>query len=121
MLRFMLYATYDRVSKTLGIPYIAINDEMAKIRFEHTLEKLKENNLETKYLTVLNLGYIDMRMKERKENNNIYFEKNIHENHLIYDLYNVNTEIEIRKNEEEVCKIDPKKIEEEVNRVLYNQ
>ena len=121
MLRFMLYATYDRIAKTLGEPFIAINDDMAKIRFEKTLEKLKENKLETKYLTVLNLGYIEMRMKERKENNNIYFERNIYENHLIYDLYNVNTEIEIRKNEEEICKIDPEEIKKEVNKVLYNQ
>lgn len=121
MLRFMLYATYDKISKTLGEPYIAVNDDIAKIRFQKTIEKLKENKLETKYLTVLNLGYIEMKLKERISNNNIYFDRNIHENHLIYDLYNVNTDIEIRKNEEEICKVDAEKIKEEINKVLYNQ
>lgn len=121
MLRFMLYATYDKVAKTIGEPYIAINDEIAKIRFQETIKKLKENKLETKYLTVLNLGYIEMKLKEKTLDNKIYFEKNIHENHLIYDLYNVNIDIGIRKNEEEICRVDAEKIQEEINKVLYNQ
>lgn len=100
MIRFGLYATYDKLAKTIGEPYLSINDEVAKRRFENTREKMKELNIETTDITVLNLGYIEMNIKANYDYDRrlTSFEPNITKNDEIYDIYNPFMDIEIRKN-----------------------
>lgn len=121
MIRFGLYATYDKLAKTIGEPYLSVNDEVAKRRFEGTREKLKKLEIETKDLTVLNLGYIEMNIKTNYDYDRrlISFESNITHNDEIYDIYNPFMDIEIRKNnpEDEEKKKEWKEIKKEENKL----
>lgn len=101
MIRFGLYATYDKLAKTIGEPFLSINDEVAKRRFEQTREKMKELKLEVADVTVLNLGYIEMNMKANYDYDRrlTSFEPNITHNDEIYDIYNPFMDIKIRKND----------------------
>lgn len=112
MIRFGLYATYDKLAKTIGEPYLSINDEVAKRRFEQTLKKMEELKIKTEDITVLNLGYIEMNIKTNYDYDRriTSFEPNITKNDEIYDIYNPFMDIEIRKNEQEedFKKIDKK-------------
>ena len=101
MIRFGLYATYDKLAKTIGEPFLSINDEVAKRRFEQTKEKMKELKMEVQDITVLNLGYIEMNMKANYDYDRrlTSFEPNITHNDEIYDIYNPFMDIKIRKND----------------------
>lgn len=103
MLRFGLYSTYDKLAKTIGEPFLAVNDDVAKRRFEQTIEAMKKKDISIDGLTVLNLGYINMKMKTNYDYDRriVSFESNIEKNDEIYDIYNPFMDVEIRKNEEE--------------------
>lgn len=102
MLMLNLYATYDKRAKTLGAPFIAANDDVAKEKFKNTLAELRKQKIDIKYdeevLTVLNLGYIRMTIVENKDNKGIIrsFEPCIFKNNEIYDIYDVFEDIQIR-------------------------
>ena len=100
MIRFGLYATYDKLAKTIGEPFLSMNDEVAKRRFEQTREKMKELKMEVADITVLNLGYIEMNIKANYDYDRrlTSFEPNITKNDEIYDIYNPFMNIKIRKN-----------------------
>lgn len=102
MLMLNLYATYDKRAKTLGTPFIAANDDVAKGKFQNTLIELEKQKIDTKYdkevLTILNLGYIRMTIIENKDSKGIIksFEPCIFKNDEIYDIYDVFEDIKIR-------------------------
>ena len=100
MIRFGLYSTYDKLAKTIGEPFLAVNDEVAKRRFEQTIKKMEEQNISIDGLTVLNLGYIKMQIKPNYDYDRSItsFEPNITNNNEIYDIYNPFNDIKIRKN-----------------------
>lgn len=102
MLRFGLYSTYDKLAKTIGEPFLAVNDDVAKRRFEQTIEAMKKKDISIDGLTVLNLGYINMNIKANYDYDRriVGFESNIEKNDEIYDIYNPFMDVEIRKNEE---------------------
>lgn len=108
MIRFGLYSTYDKIAKTIGEPFLAVNDEVAKRRFEQTVKQMKEKNISIDGLTVLNLGYINMQMTPNYDYDRSItsFGPNIEYNDEIYDIYNPFKDIKIRKNdiEEEAIK-----------------
>lgn len=103
MIRFGLYSTYDKLAKTIGEPFLAVNDEVAKRRFEQTLKQMKEKDISIDGLTVLNLGYINMNIIPNYDYDRsiVSFEPNIEHNDEIYDIYNPFKDIKIRKNETE--------------------
>lgn len=102
MIRFGLYSTYDKLAKTIGEPFLAINDDVAKRRFEQTLVKMKEKGISIDGLTVMNLGYIKMNITANYDYDRSItsFEPNIECNDEMYDIYNPFPNIKIRKNEE---------------------
>lgn len=123
MIKFGLYATYDKLAKTIGEPFLSINDEVAKRRFEQTREKMKELKMEVTDITVLNLGYIEMNIKANYDYDRrlTSFEPNISKNDEIYDIYNPFMDVKIRKNLEEEEK-ELKTIErdkEEIENIEY--
>lgn len=103
MIRFGLYATYDKLAKTIGEPFLSVNDEVAKRRFEQTKAKMKELKMEVGDITVLNLGYIEMNIKANYDYDRriTSYEPNITKNDEIYDIYNPFMDIKIRKNDPE--------------------
>lgn len=103
MIRFGLYATYDKLAKTIGEPFLSINDEVAKRRFEQTKQKMKELKMETADITVLNLGYMEMNIIPNYDYDRriTSFEPNITKNDEIYDIYNPFIDIKVRKNNQE--------------------
>lgn len=124
MIRFGLYATYDKLAKTIGEPFLSVNDEVAKRRFEQTREKMKELKMEVGDITVLNLGYIEMNIKANYDYDRriTSYEPNITKNDEIYDIYNPFMDIKIRKNNPEEEKEELKTIErdkEEIESMEY--
>ena len=116
MIRFGLYSTYDKLAKTIGEPFLAVNDEVAKRRFEQTIKQMKEKDISIDGLTVLNLGYIKMNMTANYDYDRSItsFEPNIEKNDEIYDIYNPFQDIEVRKNEleeEKTLEMDGKQME----------
>lgn len=101
MIRFGLYSTYDKIAKTIGEPFLAVNDEVAKRRFEQTIKQMKEKEISIDGLTVLNLGYINMQIRPNYDYDRSItsFNPNIEHNDEIYDIYNPFKDIKIRKNE----------------------
>lgn len=102
MLILNLYAIYDKRAKTLGTPFIAANDDVAREKLRNTfieLNKQKEDLIYDKeVLTVLNLGYLRMTIIENKDKKGIIrsFEPCIFKNNQIYDINDVFEDIKIR-------------------------
>lgn len=103
MIRFGLYSTYDKLAKTIGEPFLAINDDVAKRRFEQTIKKMQEKGISIDGLTVMNLGYIKMNITPNYDYDRsvISFEPNIECNDEMYDIYNPFPDVKIRNNQEE--------------------
>ena len=101
MLILGLYATYDKIAKTTGTPFLSANDETALEMFHKTVKKIKERNkdFEKGTITLLNLGYYSCNIVENKNNQGeiLSFEPNIFLNNQIYDVLNRPLEIKKRK------------------------
>lgn len=93
MLIYNLYAIYDKSGKTVGAPFIAVNDEIARQRAYRTLDKMKETipELEKNNFTVFNLGIyrVDIVANYDNSGNVISYDNNIVCNDDIYDINNL--------------------------------
>lgn len=101
MLILGIYASYDKIAKTTGTPFLASNDESALEMFYEMRKKIKEKNknLEENRLTVLNLGYYSCNIIENKNSQGeiLSFEPNIFLNNQIYDVLDKPIEVKKRK------------------------
>lgn len=118
MLIYNLYALFDKRAKTVGVPYIAVNDEIARFRAIKTIEKMKESIEEIKPedFTVLNLGRYrtDIVINYDLNGNISSYDNNIINNDDIYDINNLNVGRRPRKVEfEEMTEKELEKIQEE--------
>lgn len=60
-IRYNLYATYDRVANTLGIPFISQNNSTALRMLESTKKKMKQEGIEiTEDISIMYLGQYTM-------------------------------------------------------------
>lgn len=57
LIYYNLYATYDRVAETIGLPFIAQNNNVALRKLEQLIENMKKEGIqETKDISVMYLG-----------------------------------------------------------------
>ena len=118
MLIYNLYALFDKRAKTVGVPYIAVNDEVARFRANKTVEKMKESieELRIEDFTVLNLGRYrtDIVINYDMNGNITSYDNNIINNDDIYDINNLNIGRRPRKVEfEEMSEKELKILQEE--------
>lgn len=60
-IRYNLYATYDRVANTLGVPFISQNNSTAIRILENTKKKMKEEGIEVgEDMSIMYLGQYTM-------------------------------------------------------------
>lgn len=58
---YNLYATYDKVAETIGLPFIAQNNDVALRKLKQLIEQMeKEGIKETKDISVMYLGQYTM-------------------------------------------------------------
>lgn len=61
IIRYNMYATYDRIANTIGIPFISQNNATALRMLENTKKKMKEEGLEVgDDLSIMYLGQYTM-------------------------------------------------------------
>lgn len=122
MIVYNLYALFDKKARTAGAPYVAVNDEIAKIRAETTLKKMKESipEIEIENFTVLNLGRyrLDIVINYDIDGNIVSYDNNIINNDDIYDINKLQVGRRPRKTEfEEMTKKELQKLQEEFIKV----
>lgn len=91
IIRYNIYATYDRIANTLGLPFISQNNSTALRILENTKKKLKEEGLEvTDDISVMYLGqYIMTPIKNKnKMGDTISFEPMFSDTNNAYDVLN---------------------------------
>ena len=118
MLIYNLYALFDKRAKTVGVPFIAVNDEVARFRATKTVEKMKEaiEEIRQEDYTVLNLGRYrtDIVINYDSNGNISSYDNNIINNNDIYDINNLNVGRRPRKVEfEEMSEKEIEKLQEE--------
>lgn len=61
IIRYNMYATYDRIANTIGIPFISQNNATALRMLENTKKKMKEEGIEvTDDLSIMYIGQYTM-------------------------------------------------------------
>ena len=88
---YCLYATYDKKANTLGIPFIAQNNEVAIRKLKQTQEAYKKSGLiGAEDLTVMYLGLYQITPTKVFDKNNklIAYEDIFQDNKNAYDILN---------------------------------
>lgn len=122
MLIYNLYALFDKRAKTVGVPYLAVNDEVARFRANKTVEKMKESIEEIRLedFTVLNLGRYrtDIVINYDINGDILSYDNNIINNDDIYDINNLNVGRRPRKVEfEEMTEKELERLQEEYKKL----
>ena len=77
LIYYNLYATYDRVAKTIGLPFVAQNNDVALRKLNQLIEQMKKEGIkETNDISVMYLGQYTMTpiFNKDKKGNNISIE-----------------------------------------------
>lgn len=90
MIKFNIYALYDKKAKTLGQPFLSVNNEVALRQLKQTQENMKNNGLVGyEDMSVMYLGQYQMNVIENYENGILTsFDESITDTENQYDVLN---------------------------------
>lgn len=111
LIYYNLYATYDRVANTIGLPFIAQNNDVALRKLKNLKEEMEKEGLkEIEDISVMYLGQYTMTPIKIKDNkgNVIGFEQVFTDLNNTYDLNNCFEKSRARETGEQEIKIQEK-------------
>ena len=103
IIRYNMYATYDRIANTIGIPFISQNNATALRMLENTKKKMKEEGIEvTDDLSIMYIGQYTMTPIKNKDKKGITksFEPVFTDIDNAYDVLNCFEDSRERETEE---------------------
>lgn len=123
LIYYNLYATYDRIANTIGLPFVAQNNDVALRKLKNLREDMEKEGLkELDDISVMYLGQFIMTPIKIKDTrgNVIGFEPVFTDLNNAYDLTNCFEKSIARETEEREIKIQEIGIQEKDKNIINN-